>query len=363
MANSQHKYLLERGWSQQQIDEVIRKAHEWLRGAGYTPLTEQGHWNGIMGSTQSYHLPSREKDARGMTEAFVEMLKGGKILDASRVHKFSRPGEKDMMAREVVARKGSKRVELSGPQADGRWVVTVMQEEKQVVPGEANDRFVESKFYSTEAGARRAASKILASRPGEKAVFAETEPMNQFKVGQVVKVKVATGVVKGTVVRRIYDSLTGGERYLVEMPSQIQRGKMQAIAVFPYQIRASRPGAKATFKVEDRFYFGKGRKERFELSFNRAEVERAKSELRSLVDVHRRLASKSEGVKAAKHGVIADVLARLINQGPEVLAAIGFRKASYWNARAMELANASSSGYGPILKTLISEAEREYRSH
>jgi len=104
---------------------------------------------------------------------------------------------------------------------------------------------------------------LIASRPGAKAVFAETEPMNQFKVGQVVKVKVATGVVKGTVVRRIYDSLTGGERYLVEMPSQIQRGKMQAIAVFPYQIRASRPGAKATFKVEDRFYFGKGRKERF----------------------------------------------------------------------------------------------------
>lgn len=94
MANSQHKYLLERGWSQQQIDEVIRKAHEWLRGAGYTPLTEQGHWNGMMGSTQSYHLPSREKNARGMTEAFVEMLKGGKILDASRVHKFSRPGAK-----------------------------------------------------------------------------------------------------------------------------------------------------------------------------------------------------------------------------------------------------------------------------
>jgi hypothetical protein len=106
-----------------------------------------------------------------------------------------------------------------------------------------------------------------------------------------------------------------------------------------------------------------GQPERFELSFNRSEVDRAKSELRSLVDVHRRLADKAEGVKAAKHQVVADVLARLINQGPEVLAAIGFRKASYWNARAMELANASSSGYGPILKTLISEAEREYRSH
>jgi hypothetical protein len=82
-----------------------------------------------------------------------------------------RSGEKDMMAREVVARKGSKRVELSGPNGNGQWVVTVMQEEKQVVPGEANDRFVESKFYSTEAGARRAASKILASRLGEKAKF------------------------------------------------------------------------------------------------------------------------------------------------------------------------------------------------
>lgn len=86
--------------------------------------------------------------------------------------RFSRPGAKDTMAREVVARKGSKRVELSGPNGNGQWVVTVMQEEKQVVPGEANDRFVESKFYSTEAAARRAASKILASRPGAKDTMA-----------------------------------------------------------------------------------------------------------------------------------------------------------------------------------------------
>jgi ribosomal protein L21E len=89
--------------------------------------------------------------------------------------------------------------------------------------------------------------KTLSSRPGAKAEFAETEPMNQFKVGQVVKVKVATGVVEGTVVKRMYDSMTGGERYLVEMPSQSQRGKMEQTAVFPYQIRASRPGAKAEF--------------------------------------------------------------------------------------------------------------------
>jgi uncharacterized short protein YbdD (DUF466 family) len=83
------------------------------------------------------------------------------------------------------------------------------------------------------------------SRPGAKSAFAETQPINQFKVGQVVKVKVATGVVTGTVVKRMFDSMTGGERYLVEMPSQSQSGKMEQIAVFPYQIRASRAGEKA----------------------------------------------------------------------------------------------------------------------
>jgi len=46
--------------------------------------------------------------------------------------------------------------------------------------------------------------------------------------------------------------MTGGERYLVEMPSQSQRGKMEQTAVFPYQIRASRPGAKSSFgRAED----------------------------------------------------------------------------------------------------------------
>jgi len=198
----------------------------------------------------------------------------------------SRPGQPEQFAKQVISTRGNKRAEISGPDGSGQWRAYVIQKSPTGLPSEPyhEDLLGDMKFFDTEEKARRAASKMLASRPG----------------------------------------------------------------------------VKDTMALEDRFYFGK---DRFELSFNRAEVERAKSELRSLVDVHRRLASKSEGVKSAKHGVIADVLARLINQGPEVLAAIGFRKASYWNARAMELANASSSGYGPILKTLISEAEREYRRH
>jgi len=130
------------------------------------------------------------------------------IIRANREGKFSRPGEKDMMAREVVARKGSKRVELSGPQADGRWVVTVMQEEKQVVPGETNDRFVDSKFYSTEAGARRAASKMLASRPGEKATF---KVEDRFYFGKGRKERFADDVkqIADTILKQL-----GGGRFI-----------------------------------------------------------------------------------------------------------------------------------------------------
>lgn len=189
MANSQHKYLLERGWSQQQIDEVIRKAHEWLRGAGYTPLTEQGHWNGMMGSTQSYHLVSREKDARGMPEAFVEMLKGGKILDASRVHKFSRPGAKDMMG--------------------------------------TNKRIIRARGH-----------EFLAEDEG-----------NRTRIS----IKIDGAWEHATTVNT--DNQTATEWIEANAkPGDPSRWLPSAF---------SRPGAKARFKVEDCFYFGKGRKERF----------------------------------------------------------------------------------------------------
>jgi len=156
---------------------------------------------------------------------------------------------KDMMAREVVARKGSKRVELSGPQADGRWVVTVMQEEKQVVPGEANDRFVESKFYSTEAGARRAASKILASRPGAKDMMAAGDMTTPEAIAKMME---AWNKIEAQA-KKQFPNASKEELY------RITKSAMESALKFKF----SRPGAKATFRVEDRFYFGKGRKERF----------------------------------------------------------------------------------------------------
>jgi|GEM_PF-5501642 len=167
----------------QSDDAILRAAWSEMSGTNYGgAIKTLDRLSSFMRSK-----PSVAQMKKAANDAATE-YRQNKLAVLSQYDRFSRPGAKDMMAREVVARKGSKRVELSGPNGNGQWVVTVMQEEKQVVPGEANDRFVDSKFYSTEAAARRAASKMLASRPG----------------------------------------------------------------------------AKATFKVEDRFYFGKGRKERFD---------------------------------------------------------------------------------------------------
>lgn len=112
-------------------------------------------------------VQAKAKKAVAEVRAFID--KWDKMEERARSGKapFSRPGQPERFAREVIARKGNKRVELSGPNGNGNWVVTVMEENKQVVPGEVNERFVDSKFYSTEAGARRAAAKMLASRPGQ----------------------------------------------------------------------------------------------------------------------------------------------------------------------------------------------------
>jgi len=260
----------------------------------------------------------------------------------------SRPGQPEQFAKQVISTRGNKRAEISGPDGSGQWRAYVIQKSPTGLPSEPyhEDLLGDMKFFDTEEKARRAASKMLASRPGVKDTMAAGELTTAEAIAKMME---AWNKIEAQA-KKQFPNASKEELY------RITKSAFESALKFKF----SRPGVKDTMALEDRFYFGK---DRFELSFNRAEVERAKSELRSLVDVHRRLASKSEGVKSAKHGVIADVLARLINQGPEVLAAIGFRKASYWNARAMELANASSSGYGPILKTLISEAEREYRRH
>jgi hypothetical protein len=92
-----------------------------------------------------------------------------------------------------------------------------------------------------------------ASRSGEKDMMAsENEVRLQLKGGRSIKI-----------VRT--ETPTGGMWSIPEMP---EIAAHQNISVIRDRLRgkgliASRPGAKATFKVEDRFYFGKGRKERF----------------------------------------------------------------------------------------------------
>jgi len=94
---------------------------------------------------------------------------------------------------------------------------------------------------------------LLASRPGEKDMMVQPK----FKVGD--KVRNTHGDVIGFVSGLSMDTnLEPVYRLVDERKRGIGQFKERHLML------ASRPGAKATFKVEDRFYFGKGRKERFD---------------------------------------------------------------------------------------------------
>ena len=82
------------------------------------------------------------------------------------------------------------------------------------------------------------------------------DEMAKFNEGDRVVVPYGREMVRGRIVR--YDA--PGMFYVVDI------GKYESIKVAQEDVRKahfSRPGAPDTFAVEDRFYFGKGRKERF----------------------------------------------------------------------------------------------------
>jgi hypothetical protein len=102
--------------------------------------------------------------------------------------------------------------------------------------------------------ARKELKKRGFSRPGAK------DMMAKFKIGDRVAYKPHAEKTAGELVEiRKPTSLEG-----VEMQYGIKQAGGAIMWVSEGMVvKASRPGAKATFKVEDRFYFGKGRKERF----------------------------------------------------------------------------------------------------
>jgi len=81
----------------------------------------------------------------------------------------------------------------------------------------------------------------------------------EFRPGQSVTVLQGNKLVQGVIVKKMID----GDYYMVELPDPISRGRMVPQRTAAWKIRASSPGTPARFAVEDRFYFGKGRKERF----------------------------------------------------------------------------------------------------
>jgi hypothetical protein len=86
--------------------------------------------------------------------------------------------------------------------------------------------------------------------------------------GQAFRIEASEGSDKG--VLYLWNDLRGYERIAYGSVADLKRqaegmGKREARGVAAIERRSnySRPGAKHTMAVEDRFYFGKGRKERF----------------------------------------------------------------------------------------------------
>jgi hypothetical protein len=80
---------------------------------------------------------------------------------------FGKPGQPERFAVEVVASRGSKRAEIKRD-ATGRWAAVLIQSNRTGIPGgPADEQVLDMKWFANEANARRAAAKMLASRPGQ----------------------------------------------------------------------------------------------------------------------------------------------------------------------------------------------------
>lgn len=180
--------------------------------------------------------------------------------------KASRPGQPEQFAKQVISTRGNKRAEISGPDGGGQWRAYVIQKVPTGLPSEPyhEDLLGDMKFFDTEEKARRAAIKMLASRPGAKDTMASHKESFQ-------KEYILWALPKGETDRLHERPIAEG----ITTPQQMDDAKRKAASQGWHGFRVqildmnkpfrwmSRPGAKDTMAVEDRFYFGKGRKERF----------------------------------------------------------------------------------------------------
>jgi hypothetical protein len=163
----------------------------------------------------------------------------------------SRPGKKDMMASENEVRlqlKGGRSIKIVRTETPtgGMWSIPEMPE----IAAHQNISVIRDRLRG---------KGLIACRPGEKDMMATRKPKVREK-WETVFYEYFHGVPvsimdSGKIKNDINAILASGADLKVEMPKLVKKYG-----------RFSRPGAKATFKVEDRFYFGKGRKERFAIT-------------------------------------------------------------------------------------------------
>lgn len=93
------------------------------------------------------------------------------------------------------------------------------------------------------------AKPIIASRPGEKDMMAASDMTTPEAIAKMME---AWNKIEAQA-KKQFPNASKEELY------RITKSAFESALKFKF----SRPGAKATFKIEDGFYFGKGRKERF----------------------------------------------------------------------------------------------------
>ena len=173
-------------------------------------------------------------------------------IDFSRMlERASRPGQPEQFAKQVISTRGNKRAEISGPDGSGQWRAYVIQKVPTGLPSEPyhEDLLGDMKFFDTEEKARRAASKMLASRPGAKDKMAAGELTTAEAIAKMME---AWNKIEAQA-KKQFPNASKEELY------RITKSAFASALKFKF----SRPGAKDTMAVEDRFYFSKGRKERF----------------------------------------------------------------------------------------------------
>jgi len=229
----------------------------------YTAKIGRDHWkiDSMPSVGDNYGALFRWDDLRGLRQISAgpiadlkrqaeEISRRGNDAIGNLLRGFSRDGAKAAFGRSLIASKGSKRVYLNGPDGNGKFNLFLVQVARTGIGDETEEDLIEMKSFATEARARSAAQKMLSSRTGAKAKFAQIDPSVSGVRIDPYTTKVPLILNDG---RRVTAVRTNGQWGIVEMPDIAPRFARDIYAFVERLNRNgfSRTGEKAKFGNAD----------------------------------------------------------------------------------------------------------------